>query len=79
MDSQEVTNLINDALKQMQQSRKVTPEEVNQFINSVDTNNDKKINRDELLQIFKKVVTQTKWFVKYIICKINISGYLAFM
>jgi hypothetical protein len=31
------------------------------------------------LQIFKKVVTQTKWFVKYIICKINISGYLAFM
>jgi Ca2+-binding EF-hand superfamily protein len=44
----------------MQQSRKVTPEEVNQFINSVDTNNDKKINRDELLQIFKKVVTQTK-------------------
>jgi Ca2+-binding EF-hand superfamily protein len=60
LDSQEVTNLINDALKQMQQSRKVTPEEVNQFINSVDTNNDKKINRDELLQIFKKVVTQTK-------------------
>jgi Ca2+-binding EF-hand superfamily protein len=52
-----VTNLINDALKQMKQKKKVTEEEVNQFIRSVDTDNDAKINKKELFEIFKKVIT----------------------
>lgn len=56
LEAQEVANLINDALKQMQQTRKVSQAEVDQFINSVDANQDKKISRDELLQIFKKVI-----------------------
>lgn len=49
LEAQEVANLINDALKQMQQTRKVSQAEVDQFINSVDANQDKKISRDELL------------------------------
>lgn len=56
LEAQQVTNLINDALKQMQQSRKVTQAEVDQFIATVDSDKDKKINRAELLEIFKKVV-----------------------
>ncbi len=61
LEAQEVTNLINDALKQMKQRKKVTEEEVNQFIRSVDTDKDQKINKKELLEIFKKVVVSGKW------------------
>lgn len=46
LEAQEVTNLINDALKQMQQNRKVTQAEVDQFISSVDADKDKKINKN---------------------------------
>lgn len=60
LEAQEVASLINDALKQMQQTRKVTQAEVDQFINSVDSNNDKKINKEELFEIFKKVVNTHK-------------------
>lgn len=60
LEAEEVANLINDALKQMQQSRKVTKAEVDQFISSVDANNDKKINKEELFEIFKKVVNSHK-------------------
>jgi Ca2+-binding EF-hand superfamily protein len=44
----------------MHQSRKVTQQEIDQFINSVDVNKDNKINKEELLTIFKKVVNQSK-------------------
>lgn len=40
----------------MQQNRKVSQAEVDQFISSVDSDKDKKINKTELLEIFKKVV-----------------------
>ena len=60
LEAQQVANLINDALKQMHQSRKVTQQEIDQFINSVDVNKDNKINKEELLTIFKKVVNQSK-------------------
>lgn len=63
LEAQEVASLINDALKQMQQTRKVTQAEVDQFISSVDSNNDKKINKEELFEIFKKVVNTHKWFL----------------
>jgi len=39
----------------MKQTRKVSQAEVDQFINSVDVNGDQKINKQELLEIFRKV------------------------
>lgn len=63
-----MTNLINDALKQMKQKKKVTEEEVNQFIRSVDTDNDAKINKKELFEIFKKVITNGRWLMIIILC-----------
>lgn len=50
--------MINDALKHMNQNRQVTPEEVNQFIQAVDKNNDGKVAKGELLEIFKRVISQ---------------------
>lgn len=55
LDSDEVTALINDALAHMKANRQVTKPEVEQFMNAVDNNKDKKINKNELLEIFKKV------------------------
>ena len=55
LEVQEVTSLINDALKQMKQTKKVSQAEVNQFINSVDVNKDQKISKQELLEIFRKI------------------------
>ena len=52
----EVSALINDALKHMNQNRQVTIAEVNQFINAVDVNSDGKISKVELFDIFKKVI-----------------------
>jgi hypothetical protein len=40
----------------MHQSRKVTQAEIDQFMDSVDTNKDRKINKEELLKVFKKVI-----------------------
>ena len=56
LDQSEVTQLINDALKQMNQNRKVTQQEVETFISAVDKNKDKKIEKDELIVIFKSIV-----------------------
>lgn len=60
LDQSEVTKLINDALSHMSQSRQVTPAEVNQFLNAVDANNDGKIAKTELYEIFKKVINSGK-------------------
>lgn len=54
----EVTELINAALNNMKAQRKATPEEVKGLINAVDKNNDGKIAKPELLEIFKKVANQ---------------------
>ena len=56
LDSNEVYNLINDALTHMKSNRKVTQAEVNQFIAAVDKSGDKKIQKPELYEIFKKVL-----------------------
>ena len=56
LDANEVFKLINDALSHMQSPRKVTQEEVNQFIKAVDKSGDAKIQKPELLEIFKKVL-----------------------
>ena len=77
-----MTNLINDALKQMKQKKKVTEEEVNQFIRSVDTDNDAKINKKELFEIFRKVITNGRWLMIIIyvslclIIIVDITGYI---
>ena len=60
LESNEITLLINDALKHMGQNRQVTQQEVNQFIQAVDKNSDGKIAKPELFEIFKKVIS--KWF-----------------
>jgi len=56
LECSEVANLINDALKHMGQSRQVSNQEVQQFINTVDKNSDGKVAKPELFEIFRKVL-----------------------
>jgi len=56
LDSNEVTNLINDALKHMKANRQVSKAEVDQFVAAVDKSGDGKIQKPELFEIFKKVL-----------------------
>ena len=58
LDSNEVGNLINAALAHMQSGKKVTQQEVAQFVKAVDTSGDGKIQKPELFEIFKKVLAQ---------------------
>ena len=60
LDSTEVFNLITDALAHMKSSRQITQAEVQQFINAVDSSGDNKIQKPELLEIFKKVLN-SQW------------------
>ncbi len=62
LEANEITQLINDALKHMGQGRQVSQQEVNQFISAVDKNNDGKVAKPELFEIFKKVVSN-KWAI----------------
>lgn len=55
LDPAEVAALINAALKNMNANRNATEAEVKALINNVDKNSDGKINKDELLNIFKQV------------------------
>lgn len=45
LETEEVTNLINDALAKMKSKNKVSQQEIDKFIQSVDKNNDRKINK----------------------------------
>lgn len=56
LDATEVKNLINDALGHLKSNRQVSQEEVHQFIVAVDKSGDGKIQKPELLEIFKKVL-----------------------
>jgi Ca2+-binding EF-hand superfamily protein len=58
LDAGEVANLINAALTQMGANRQATQQEVNGLISAVDKNNDGKIAKPELFEIFKKVANQ---------------------
>lgn len=58
LDRNEVTNLINAALNQMGAGRQASQEEVNGLIQAVDANNDGKIAKMELYEIFKRVANQ---------------------
>jgi Ca2+-binding EF-hand superfamily protein len=58
LDASEVTNLINDALKQLGPNRSVSKQEVQAFINAVDKNSDGKVAKPELFEIFKRVASQ---------------------
>ena len=58
LEANEITMLINDALKHMGQNRQVTEAEVQQFISAVDKNNDGKVAKQELFEIFKRVISQ---------------------
>ncbi len=57
LDANEVFNLINDALNHMKSNRKVTQGEVQQFVNAVDKSGDGKIQKTELYEIFRKVLS----------------------
>lgn len=63
LDANEVGNLINAALKQMGSGRQVSQQEVNQFVKNVDTSGDGKIQRQELYEIFRRVLNQ-KWMIQ---------------
>ena len=58
LDRNEVVNLINAALANMGASRKASNEEVNALIQAVDKNNDGRIAKPELFEIFKRVANQ---------------------
>ncbi len=57
LESAEVLNLINDALNHMKANRQVTQQEVGQFVQAVDKSGDGKIQKAELFEIFKKVLS----------------------
>jgi len=58
LDRGEVCSLVNAAMSQMGNGRQATPEEVNALIQAVDQNNDGKIAKPELFEIFKRVANQ---------------------
>lgn len=58
LDFSEVKNVIADAFKQIGTTRSVTNEDVKKLIGAVDKDNDFKITKPELLQIFKMLINQ---------------------
>lgn len=60
LDETETLNLINTALSQMNAGKQVSQAEVQQFIKAVDTSGDNKIQKPELFEIFKKVLSAQK-------------------
>ena len=58
LDRNEVFNLVNAALAHMGANRQATQEEVQGLIQAVDANNDGKIAKPELYEIFKRVANQ---------------------
>jgi Ca2+-binding EF-hand superfamily protein len=57
LDANEVGNLINAALKHMSAGRQVSQQEINQFLKAADSSGDGKIQKPELFEIFKKVLS----------------------
>ena len=58
LEAGEVANLINAALSQMNAGRQATQQEIQSLISAVDKNNDGKIAKPELFEIFKRVANQ---------------------
>jgi len=59
LDQQETYNLICAAMKHLDPNRPApTQADVDNFIKTVDTSNDGKIQKPELFQIFRKVLPQ---------------------
>jgi Ca2+-binding EF-hand superfamily protein len=58
LDATEVRNLINAALSHLNAGKQVSQQEVNQFVKAVDSSGDGKIQKPELFEIFKKVLSQ---------------------
>lgn len=55
LDLNELKGVISDAFKQLGANRSVEMADVKKFINAVDKNNDQKITKLELFEIFKKI------------------------
>lgn len=60
LDENETLNLINTALGQMGAGKQISQAECQQFIKAVDTSGDNKIQKPELFEIFKKVLSAQK-------------------
>jgi len=58
LEAAEVASLINAALSQMNAGRQATQQEIQSLISAVDKNNDGKIAKPELFEIFKRVANQ---------------------
>jgi len=63
LDANEVGNLINAALKHMGSGRQVSQQEVNQFMKNVDTSGDGRIQKQELYEIFRRVLNK-QWMIR---------------
>ena len=55
LDNNELRNVIADAFKQLGATRNVTDSDLKKFVGAVDKNNDGKITKVELFEIFKKI------------------------
>lgn len=59
LEENEIYNLINDAFKSLGRQREVTQQEVKQFIGAIDKDSDGKINKPELFEILKQLISSS--------------------
>jgi Ca2+-binding EF-hand superfamily protein len=60
LDFEEIRELLNDAYSQIGQTKSITDADVKKFSSAVDKNSDGKISKDELFEIFKRIVQSKK-------------------
>jgi len=57
LDPKEVYSIVKDAFANLDASKKVTQEEVDELVKIADKNGDGKIQRNELFDLFKKILS----------------------
>lgn len=60
LDFGEIRELLNDAYAQIGNPKTITDADVKKFASAVDKDSDGKITKSELLEIFKRIVTNKK-------------------
>jgi len=70
LDVHEISNFMNDAVKQMKLKKQMTQEEIKKLICKYDQNGDQKLSKTELLEILKRV-EKAVWFHLHQSCLIH--------